>query len=58
VLLLIVAFGWLLLSVVVALAVGGMAKARDAGDPPGPGYGRAQGPTTAAARDEAVRSAV
>ena len=56
--LLIVAFGWLLLSVIVALAVGGMAKARDAGDMPGPGYGRVRGPRTAAAHDEAVRTAV
>jgi hypothetical protein len=55
---LVVVLGWSLLSVIVAMAVGAMAKARDAGAVLRPGQGRAPGRAAPAARDEVVRTAV
>jgi hypothetical protein len=58
---LIVTFGvvaWLVLSVVVALAVGGMAKARDSGAVPLLDHSLAPGRIAPPARDERVRAAV
>ena len=54
----IAAVGWLLLSIVVALAVGGMAKARDAGAIPLLDHSLAPGRMAPPARDEREHAAV
>ena len=49
---------WVLLSIVVALAVGGMAKARDTGAQQLLDHSRAPGRLAPAARDDQIRTAV
>jgi hypothetical protein len=58
VLVLIVVISWTLLSIIVSLAVGGMAKARDAGALPHLDHRLATGRMAPPARDETVRTAV
>ena len=53
-----VLLGWSLLSLVVALAVGGMAKARDAGTLPYLDHRIMTGRIAPPGRDEGVRTAV
>jgi len=53
-----VLLGWSLLSLVVAFAVGGMAKARDAGALPRVDHRIMTGRMAPPTRDEAVRTAV
>jgi hypothetical protein len=55
---LLVVISWTFLSIIVALAVGGMAKARDAGVLPHLDHGLATGRLAPPVRDEAVRTAV
>ena len=58
VLVLIVVISWTLLSIIVSLAVGGMAKARDAGVLPHVDHRLATGRMAPPARDKTVRTAV
>jgi len=53
-----VAVVWFLLSIVVALAVGGMAKARDSGATPLLDHSLAPGRMAPPARDDRVRAAI
>ena len=52
------ALGWMFVAVIVALAVGGMAKARDAGTRPTFDHPLAAGRFVPPGHDETVRTAV